>query len=40
MIVDEVSILRGEVFDKVEYVARKVRKSDPPFGGTQPVLRR
>lgn len=31
-------MLAGEFFDKVEYVARKVREDERPFGGIQVVL--
>ncbi len=32
------SMLEGTFFDKLEYIARKVRKSDAPFGGIQLIL--
>jgi hypothetical protein len=32
------SMLEGTLFDKLEYVARKVRNYDAPFGGIQLVL--
>lgn len=38
LIVDEVSMIDGELFDKLEYVARKVRRKETPFGGIQLVL--
>ncbi len=31
-------MLEGTFFDKLEYIARKVRKSDAPFGGIQLIL--
>jgi ATP-dependent DNA helicase PIF1 len=31
-------MLAGEFFDKVEYVARKIREDERPFGGIQVVL--
>jgi ATP-dependent DNA helicase PIF1 len=31
-------MLSGELFDKVEYIARKVRGSEEPFGGIQLIL--
>ena len=33
LIVDEVSMLTPELFDKLEELARKVRRNDKPFGG-------
>ena len=38
LVVDEVSMLDGGLFDKFEQLACKVRKSDEPFGGLQLVL--
>lgn len=38
LIVDEVSMLSGELFDKLEYKAKKVRGNEKPFGGIQLVL--
>ena len=35
---NQVSMLDGGLFDKLEQLARKVRKSDEPFGGLQLVL--
>lgn len=35
LVIDEVSMLAGEFFDKVEYVARKIRGNELPFGGLQ-----
>lgn len=32
-----VSMVDGELFDKLEEIARKVRKKDKPFGGIQVV---
>ncbi|KAF6053096.1 PIF1-like helicase family protein [Candida parapsilosis] len=37
LIIDEVSMIDGALFDKLENVARLVRKSDKPFGGIQIV---
>jgi ATP-dependent DNA helicase PIF1 len=31
-------MLEGTLFDKLEYVARKVRNYDAPFGGIQLIL--
>ncbi|XP_037556949.1 ATP-dependent DNA helicase PIF1-like [Dermacentor silvarum] len=38
LVVDEVSMLDGRFFHKLERVARLVRRSDRPFGGIQLVL--
>ncbi|XP_044759839.1 ATP-dependent DNA helicase PIF1 [Coccinella septempunctata] len=38
LIIDEVSMIDAEYFEKVETVARKIRKSDKPFGGIQLIL--
>lgn len=38
LIIDEVSMIEADYFQKVEYVARKIRKSDKPFGGIQLIL--
>ncbi|KAK3751838.1 hypothetical protein QZH41_001038 [Actinostola sp. cb2023] len=38
LIVDEVSMLDGRLFDKLEYIARKVRHKEAPFGGLQLVM--
>lgn len=38
IVIDEISMLAGEFFDKVEYVARKIREDERPFGGIQVVL--
>ena len=37
LVVDEVSMLDGALFDALEAVARAVRGSDDPFGGIQLV---
>lgn len=37
LIIDEISMIDGALFDKLEHVARLVRKSDKPFGGIQIV---
>ena len=38
LIIDEISMLDGTVFDMVERVCRKVRKGHLPFGGLQVVV--
>jgi hypothetical protein len=38
LVVDEVSMLEAEFFDKMEKVARIVRDSHLPFGGIQIIL--
>ena len=38
LIIDEVSMVEGDYFDKLEAVARAVRRSKEPFGGIQLVL--
>lgn len=31
-------MVEGTLFDKLEFIARKVRKNDRPFGGIQLIL--
>ena len=38
LIIDEISMLSPELFDKLEEIARKIRKNNKPFGGIQLVL--
>jgi ATP-dependent DNA helicase PIF1 len=49
LIIDEISMLsgisflttptlEGELFDKLEYIARKIRKNEDPFGGIQVLV--
>lgn len=38
LIIDEVSMLSPDLFDKLEHLARLLRKNDRPFGGIQLVL--
>lgn len=38
LIIDEISMVDSEFFDKLEAVARHVRRNDKPFGGIQLIL--
>jgi len=38
LIIDEVSMVDGNFFKKLEHVARQIRNSDKPFGGIQLIL--
>lgn len=38
LIIDEVSMVDGDFFEKIEAVARYVRNNDKPFGGIQLIL--
>lgn len=38
LIIDEISMLSAELFDKIEYIARVVRRKNEPFGGIQLIL--
>ena len=38
LIIDEVSMLTPELFEKLDFIGRKVRKIDLPFGGIQIIL--
>lgn len=38
LIIDEISMISGELFDKLENVARVIRASAQPFGGIQLVI--
>lgn len=38
LIIDEVSMLGGELFDKLNFIAQKARNSTLPFGGMQLIL--
>lgn len=38
LIVDEVSMITGELFDKLEFIARSLKKNNLPFGGIQLLL--
>lgn len=38
LVVDEISMVDGELFDKLEEIARKIRNNGRPFGGIQLVV--
>ncbi|KAG0148478.1 hypothetical protein CROQUDRAFT_654749, partial [Cronartium quercuum f. sp. fusiforme G11] len=38
LIIDEISMVDGELFDKLAYIAQKLKRSDKPFGGIQLVI--
>lgn len=38
LIIDEISMIDGRYFEKIEAVARKIRNSEKPFGGIQLIL--
>jgi len=38
LVIDEISMIAGSFFDKIEHVARFVRGNEQPFGGIQLVL--
>lgn len=38
LIIDEISMLSPELFDKLEEIARTVRRNESPFGGIQLIL--
>ncbi|KAK9323301.1 PIF1-like helicase-domain-containing protein [Lipomyces orientalis] len=38
LIMDEISMVDGELFDKLEAIARQIRNRDSPFGGIQLVV--
>jgi len=38
LIIDEISMMEANIFDKLEILAKKIRKSDEPFGGIQVIL--
>jgi ATP-dependent DNA helicase PIF1 len=38
LIIDEISMLSPELFDKLEEIARKIRRNQKPFGGIQLIL--
>ncbi len=38
LIIDEISMMTCDLFEKMDYIGRKIRKSDAPFGGIQIVF--
>ncbi|MBW0483498.1 hypothetical protein O181_023213 [Austropuccinia psidii MF-1] len=38
LVIDEISMVDGGLFDKLAYIAQKIRKSTKPFGGIQVVI--
>lgn len=38
LIIDEISMMSPDLFDKLEYIARMVRQDNQPFGGIQLIL--
>lgn len=38
LIIDEISMVDGKYFEKIEAVAREIRRNDKPFGGIQLIL--
>lgn len=38
LIIDEISMMEASIFDKLEILAKKIRKCDEPFGGIQVIL--
>ncbi|MCE8162947.1 MAG: AAA family ATPase [Candidatus Moeniiplasma glomeromycotorum] len=38
LIIDEISMLEGNLFEKLESIARRIRNNNQPFGGIQLVL--
>jgi ATP-dependent DNA helicase PIF1 len=38
LVIDEVSMLTAELFEKLEEIARKIRKDERPFGGIQLIM--
>lgn len=38
LIIDEISMMSGEMFDKLEEIARKMKGNNKPFGGIQLIL--
>jgi hypothetical protein len=40
LIIDEVSMIDAELFDKIDYVARQLKTPGKPFGGARPLSTR
>jgi len=38
LVIDEISMVDGELFDKLEEIARRMRNNGRPFGGIQLVI--
>ena len=38
LIIDEISMVSGEMFEHLEHITKQVRGGDQPFGGLQIVL--
>ena len=38
LIIDEISMMDADIFDKLEILAKKIRKNEDPFGGIQIIL--
>jgi len=38
LVIDEISMMSSDLFDKLENIARMIRRSEAPFGGLQVVL--
>jgi ATP-dependent DNA helicase PIF1 len=38
LIIDEISMMESDIFDKLEILAKKIRKNEDPFGGIQIIL--
>lgn len=38
LVIDEISMVDGDLFDKLEHIAKKIRKNGRPFGGIQLVI--
>jgi ATP-dependent DNA helicase PIF1 len=38
LIIDEISMIEGDFFDKLAYIATQIRKNPKPFGGIQLVI--
>lgn len=38
LIIDEISMMTADLFDKLDFIAKAMRKSDAPFGGLQLIV--